>query len=104
MGRSLLTKKGLDMKLIGIIINIFFPGVGTLIVGKIGTGIIQIILSIIAGVLIFTGLLSIIGMPLLLIVWIWSLISVVGFNTTEKIIIKEVVREVSEKKDISNGD
>jgi hypothetical protein len=86
------------MKVIGIIVNIFFPGVGTLIVGKISTGVIQIILSIIAGILIFTGFLSIIGMPMLIIVWIWSLVTVAGSNNTETIIIKEVVREVPVEK------
>ena len=86
------------MKIIGIIINIFFPGVGTLIVGKISTGIIQVILSIIAGILIFTGFFSIIGMPMLIIVWIWSLVTVAGSNNTETIIIKEVVREVPVEK------
>jgi len=88
------------MKVIGIIINIFFPGVGTLIVGKISTGIIQVILSIIAGILLFTGFLSIIGMPMFLIVWIWALVSVAGSNAAETIVIKEVVREVpTEKKE-----
>ena len=88
------------MKAIGIIVNIFFPGVGTLIVGKIGTGITQIVLSIIAGVLIFTGILSIVGVPLLIGVWIWSLVSVAGSKATETIIVKEVVREVpAEKKE-----
>ena len=88
------------MKAIGIIVNIFFPGVGTLIVGKIGTGITQIVLSIIAGVLIFTGILSIVGGPLLIGVWIWSLVSVAGSKATETIIVKEVVREVpTEKKE-----
>ena len=88
------------MKVIGIIVNIFFPGVGTLIIGKIGTGITQIVLSIIAGILIFTGLLSIVGVPLLIGVWIWSLVSVAGSKATETIIVKEVVREVpAEKKE-----
>jgi TM2 domain-containing membrane protein YozV len=87
------------MKVIGIIINIFFPGVGTLIVGKIGTGVIQTLLSVIAGVLIFTGFFSIIGTPLLIIVWIWSLISVVGSKNTETIIVKEVIREVPVEKE-----
>jgi hypothetical protein len=34
-------------RLSGIIINIFFPAIGTLVVGKIGQGIIQLILFII---------------------------------------------------------
>jgi len=86
------------MKVIAIIINIFFPGVGTLIVGKIGTGVIQLVLSIIAAVMIATGLLSIVGIPLAVGVWIWALVSVAGSNASETIIVKEVVREVPVEK------
>lgn len=82
------------MKVIAIIINIFFPGVGTLIVGKIGTGVIQLVLSIIAAVMIATGLLSIVGIPLAIGVWIWALVSVAGSNASETIVVKEVVHEV----------
>jgi hypothetical protein len=91
------------MKVVAIIINIFFPGVGTLIVGKIGTGVTQIILTIIAMVMNFTGVLSIIGIPLAIGVWIWALVSVASSNATETIVIREVVREVPvEKKEGAN--
>ncbi|MEA2905518.1 MAG: hypothetical protein QOI12_2905 [Alphaproteobacteria bacterium] len=63
------------MKVLGVIVNIFLPGVGTLIVGKIGAGIIQIILYILGLIFIFTGVGSIIGLPVCFIVWIWSIIS-----------------------------
>ncbi len=86
------------MKAIAIIINIFFPGVGTLIVGKIGTGVTQIILTIIGGIMAATGILSIVGIPLVIGVWIWALVSVAGSNATETIIVKEVVREVPVEK------
>jgi len=88
------------MKVVAIIINIFFPGVGTLIVGKIGTGVTQIILTIIAAVMNFTGALAIIGIPLAIGVWIWALVSVAGSNVTETVVIREVIREVpAEKKE-----
>ena len=90
------------MKVIAIIINIFFPGVGTLVVGKIGLGITQIILTIIAFVLVSTGVLSIIGIPLAIGVWIWALVSVTGSKATETIIIKEVIREVPVDKKVEN--
>ena len=86
------------MKAIAIIINIFFPGIGTLIIGKVGQGITQIILTILAIVLTTTGILSIIGIPLAIGVWIWALISVTSSSTTETIIIKEVVKEVPTEK------
>lgn len=63
------------MKVVGIIVNVFFPGVGTLIVGKIGQGITQIILFIIGVVLNFTVVLAIFGIPLCLSMWVWSIVS-----------------------------
>jgi len=55
------------MKIIAFIINIFLPGVGTLLVGKIGTGIVQIAVTMVGWL---------IGGPLYFIVWLWALISV----------------------------
>lgn len=63
------------MKALAIIVNIFLPGIGTLIVKKFGQGIAQIVLGIIAALLIITGLLSIIGIPLGFGVWIWAIVS-----------------------------
>ena len=83
------------MKALAIIINLFFPGIGTLIVKKFGQGITQIILTVIAAGLIFTGVLSFVGIPLAIGVWIWAIVSAAGSNTQEPIVIKEVIREVS---------
>ncbi|NJL51840.1 MAG: hypothetical protein HC930_05705 [Hydrococcus sp. SU_1_0] len=63
------------MRTVGIIVNIFFPGVGTIIVGKIGQGIVQIILVAIAIILNLTVVLAIIGIPLGIGTWIWGLVS-----------------------------
>ena len=52
------------MKAIGVIVNIFFPGVGSMIVGRIGTGIAQLILYVIGALLSFTAILSFIGVKL----------------------------------------
>jgi TM2 domain-containing membrane protein YozV len=69
------------MKIIAILINIFLlPGVGTLIVGKTGQGIAQIVLFILAIILIFTVLGAIIGIPLAFGVWIWGIISAATAN------------------------
>jgi hypothetical protein len=64
------------MKTVAFIINIFLPGVGTLLVGKILVGIIQILLAMAAAALGATVIGWIIGGPLYFIVWIWALISV----------------------------
>ena len=63
------------MKILAIIVNIFLPGFGTLIVKKFVQGIMQILLSIFAVFLIVTGIGAIIGFPLYLIVLIWAIIS-----------------------------
>jgi len=87
------------MKAVAIIVNLFFPGVGTMIIGKVGTGVMQIILGLVGAFLTFTGILSIIGIPLVIVAVIWSLVTVANSQTSEPIVVKqetirEVVREV----------
>lgn len=54
-----------------LVVNIVFPGVGSLIGGRTRTGIIQLVLGLIG-----LGLsLILIGLPLLLAVWVWALIT-----------------------------
>jgi TM2 domain-containing membrane protein YozV len=60
---------------VGIIVNIFFPGVGTLIVGKIGQGIAQLLLFIFGAILNFTVIGAVIGIPLCFAMWVWGLVS-----------------------------
>lgn len=60
------------LAIVGLIVNMFFwAGLGTLIGGDIKTGIIQMILFAIAIPLSFI----LIGIPLLIGVWIWALVS-----------------------------
>lgn len=63
------------MKTAAIIINIFFPGIGSFFVGKVVQGIIQIILYVIGFILILTGIGFFIGGPLCFIVWIWAIVT-----------------------------
>ncbi|MBW4641847.1 MAG: hypothetical protein KME23_02285 [Goleter apudmare HA4340-LM2] len=63
------------MNVLGIIVNIFLPGIGTLIVGKIPQGIIQIILIVIAIILNLTVIFAILGIPIAIGTWIWALVS-----------------------------
>ena len=60
---------------LGIIVNVFFPGIGTMIAGKPFAGLIQLLLYFFGLALVFTGLLALIGAPICLFVWIWALIS-----------------------------
>lgn len=60
--------------IVGIIINAFLlPGLGTIIAGQVRTGIWQIILFFI-GVLLAILL---IGIPLIIGAWVWSIITTV---------------------------
>lgn len=62
---------------VGLILNLFFPGVGTLVLGKTTVGIIQLILWLISIPLAFV----LIGWPLYFGVWVWALIvSVQSFS------------------------
>ena len=63
------------MKVLGIIVNVFLPGVGTLIVGKIAEGIAQIILYVVGLFLTISVFGSLFGIPLCIAVWIWAIVS-----------------------------
>lgn len=64
------------MKTLSIILNVFFPGVGSLVIGKVGQGITQIILYTLGVIFCFTLVGAIIGIPLMIGVWIWGLVTV----------------------------
>ena len=59
-----------NMALVGLIVNLFVPGVGTIVAGNTKTGVWQLILCIVGFVLSFV----LVGIPLLVGVWIWALI------------------------------
>jgi len=64
------------MNIAALALNFFIPGIGSMVVGKVMTGIIQLVLFIIAVICNFTVILAIIGIPLGLCVWIWGLVTV----------------------------
>ncbi len=75
-------KRGnMGIAVVALLINIFLcPGLGSLIGGRIGTGVIQIILNIIGWALtvlgaITFGLTLFVAVPILIFVWIWALIT-----------------------------
>jgi TM2 domain-containing membrane protein YozV len=73
------------MKTFAFILNFFLPGVGSLMVGKIIQGIIQICLFVVAVLLSVTAILAILGIPLGLINVIWATYCVaVTFNMPDK--------------------
>ena len=68
------------MKVLGVIVNIFIPGIGTMIVGRIGQGIVQLILYILGLIFSFTIVGAVIGVPLCIGVWIWAIVSAATAN------------------------
>ncbi len=65
-------------KILGIIVNFLYPGIGTLIVKKKKLAITQIILATIGYILFSNG--EHIGILLVLVALIWSIISVITFK------------------------
>ncbi len=63
------------MQVLAIILNIFFPGVGSFFVGKPFQAIAQIILYLLGIILTVTYIFAIVGVPLCIGVWIWGLIT-----------------------------
>ena len=54
-----------------LVMNIIIPGVGSLIAGRTSQGVVQLVLWVVS----FPLCLALIGFPMLLAVWIWSLVS-----------------------------
>ena len=54
-----------------LVLNIVIPGSGSLIAGRTSQGVVQLILWVVSWPLMFV----LIGFPMLLAVWIWSLVS-----------------------------
>lgn len=65
-------KSEMGRAIAGCLINVLvFPGLGSIIGGRVGTGVIQMILILIGIITVW----FLIGLPILLIAWIWALIT-----------------------------
>lgn len=64
-------------KTLAIIVNIFLPGIGTLIVNKTTIGIIQVLISVlcVVGTFITLGFGGVIFVPIGFINWIWAIVA-----------------------------
>lgn len=65
------TSKKQARAIAGLVVNLFIPGLGSLIGGKTREGILQLVISIISIPL----FLVLIGIPLLAAMWIWALVT-----------------------------
>ncbi|MBI5872137.1 hypothetical protein HZB88_03555 [archaeon] len=73
--------QGMDKKtlaIVGLVINLFIPGLGSIIGGKTGAGVPQLIIAVIGWILCLTLIRAIVGVPLWAIAWIWALITGIG--------------------------
>ena len=70
-------------KIIALVLNCIIPGAGTIMAGKKKVGIIQLILAGLALLMIITVIGALLGIPLALGVWIWSIISVATMDNSE---------------------
>lgn len=68
------------MKIVAIIVNFFIPGIGSLIIGKVGTGIAQLAIYGLGVLFTLTVIGVIIGGPMMLAAWIWGLITAATYE------------------------
>lgn len=64
------------MKIVALLINLFIPGIGSMLIGKGWQGTFQLLLYVIGLLTSFMG----IGFIFILVAWIWSLVTVVNFQ------------------------
>mgnify|MGYP001561444223 CR=1 FL=1 len=71
------TSQGLAI--VALLLNILIlPGLGSLIAGRIRSGVIQVFLAVLGFLLSVTLIGAVIGVPMIVIAWIWALIT--GIN------------------------
>lgn len=69
-------KPSQGIAILSLILNILIlPGLGSLIGGRIISGVFQLIFSLIGLVLTLTLIGAIIGIPLMIAMWIWALVT-----------------------------
>lgn len=69
-------KTTFNIAILGLILNILvFPGLGSMVGGRIKTGVIQFILMIVSILLDITIIGLLLGLPLGFGIWIWSLVT-----------------------------
>lgn len=61
---------------IGVVVNLFLPGIGTLIMGKWSSGVIQVGVLLVVWLLkvVSFGILTPFTMPITGLIWLWALV------------------------------
>ena len=64
-------KPEMGLAVAALIINLIIPGIGSIIGGRVRTGLWQFVLAIVGGVL----SIILIGIPIAIAAWIWALVT-----------------------------
>lgn len=72
----------LRVKTAALVLNFFLPGVGSLVIGKVGQGTTQLILYVLGILFTFTLIGAIIGIPFMLAAWIWGMVTAASSEPT----------------------
>jgi TM2 domain-containing membrane protein YozV len=68
-------KPSMGIAIAGLIVNLCFPGVGSLIAGKTKEGVLQLIFYIVAFICDITLIGLLVGIPLGIAMWVWALVT-----------------------------
>jgi TM2 domain-containing membrane protein YozV len=74
------------VKAIAVITNFFIPGLGSLVIGKVIRGLLQLLLSAVGWFLTSTVVLAIIGLPMVAIAWIWAMITAATYSEPVRVV------------------
>ena len=74
------------MKAIAVITNFFVPGLGSLVIGKLCQGLMQLLLIGLAAILNFTVVGMIVGIPLWGIAWLWGMITAATYSEPVRVV------------------
>ena len=67
-------------KYIVIVANFFAPGVGSLVAGENASGSLQFLISLLAGLLWMTVSFRLLALPLLLLAWVWAMVTALRYK------------------------
>jgi TM2 domain-containing membrane protein YozV len=74
------------VKAIAVIVNFFIPGLGSLVIGKVFQGLMQLLLSGLGWLFTATVIGAIVGLPLVAIAWIWGMITAATYREPVRVV------------------
>ena len=80
------------MKAIAVITNFFIPGLGSLVIGKVFQGLLQLLLIGLAALFNFTIIGAIVGIPLWALAWVWGMITAATYREPVRVVYQSEPR------------